>query len=97
MAAEPKRIRVDRDTRLEPILEEASTHPIIVEMNGAAYRIKAERLSASPFTAESAYASARTVDDRAGADISAEEFDQMMRDVKEDYADYLARKMSDEG
>ena len=95
MAAEPKRIRANQDTRLEPILEEASTQPIIVEMNGATYRVNAERIPSSPFTADSTYASAKTVDGREGADISAEEFDQMMRDIKEDYAAYLARKMSD--
>ncbi len=96
MAAEPKRIQVDHDTRLEPILEEASTHPIIVDMNGTTYRLNAERVSSSPFTVESAYASARTIDGRAGADISTEDFDQMMRDAREDYADYLADKMSKE-
>lgn len=92
MAAEPKRIQVDRDTLLKPILEAASVHPIIVEMNGTTYRINAERLPSSPFTAESAYASARMADGRVGADISAEESDRMMRDAREGYADYLARK-----
>lgn len=92
MAAEPKRIRADHDTKLEPILEEAASQPLIVELNGNAYRINAELVSSSPFSAEAAYASVRTVDGRTGAEVSDEELANIIKDAREDYADYLVGK-----
>lgn len=40
MSAEPKRIRVDEG--LGPILQEATDHPIVLEVKDRAYRINAE-------------------------------------------------------
>lgn len=42
MSAEPKRIRVHPD--LEPILEESTIRPIILEAGGTAYRVSADRV-----------------------------------------------------
>lgn len=45
MAAEPKRIRVNADTKLEPILEEARKSTVLLEKDGITYRLNAETLN----------------------------------------------------
>lgn len=85
MATEIKRIKIDRDTRIEPILEAAGDDPVIIEFGDAAYRINPLGATSSPFTVESAYASVRTVDGRSGADISDEELEGIIDEAKARY------------
>ena len=93
MATEIKPIRVDRDMRIEPILEAAADRPVIVEYGGAAYRVNPLGPTSSPFTVESAYASVRTVDDRGGADISDDEQEVMIAEAKDRYVHRLIEEM----
>jgi len=44
MSTEPKRIRVNANTKLEPILEEAKKSPILLEKDGITYRLNAEEV-----------------------------------------------------
>jgi hypothetical protein len=83
MSTEIKRIKVDKDTRIEPILQEAGDGPVIIEFGNAAYRVNPLGNTSSPFTVESAYASVRTVDGHRGADISDEELEDMIDEAKE--------------
>ena len=82
MSTEIKRIKVDKDTRIEPILKEAGGSPVIVEFGNTAYRINPVGDTSSPFTVESAYASVRTLDGRSGAEISDEELEAMIGEAK---------------
>lgn len=87
--------RVTSET--EALIKEAREHPVIVEMDGKPYEVKVRDMSSSsPFTVDSAYASITTVHGRRGESISAQEFNRMMEDAKEDYADYLAEKLKSE-
>lgn len=87
--------RLSRET--EALIREAIEHPVMVEIDGKPHEVRARSVSAlSPFTVDSAYASITTADGRRGEDISAEDFNQMMEDAREDYADYLAEKMNSE-
>jgi hypothetical protein len=86
MTADIKHIKVDKDTRIEPILEEAGNGPVILQLGNTAYRLNPMGETSSPFTVESAYASVRTVDGRSGADISADELDEMIEDAKRWYS-----------
>ncbi len=73
MTAEPKRITVGDD--IEPILEEATNGPLILEIGGNAYRVNAQKISPSPFTAETVFGSvpplqrSRTITDEELEDI----------------------------
>ncbi len=96
MATDIKRIKVDRDTRIEPILEAAGDSPVIIEFGDAAYRVNPLGVTSSPFTAESAYASIQTVDGRAGADISDEELEDMIDEAKAQYARRLIEELDHE-
>jgi hypothetical protein len=78
MATEIRRIRIDEDTRIGPLLSAAGTSPVIVELGDTAYRINPLGITTSPFTVESAYASIRTVDGRRGADISDDDLESMI-------------------
>jgi hypothetical protein len=82
MATEIKHIRVDKDTRLEPLLRSAGAEPVIVELGDAAYRINPVGITSSPFTVESAYASVRTIEGRTGAEISDEELELLIDEAK---------------
>jgi len=86
MATDIKHIKVDRDTRIEPILEEAGNGPIIVEFGA----------TSAPFTVESAYASVRTVDGRGGADISDEDLEAMIDEAKGRYARHVIEELERE-
>jgi hypothetical protein len=97
MATEIKRIRVDRDTRIEPILEAAADRPVIIEYGDAAYRVNPLGATSSPFTVESAYASLRTVEGRGGADISDDELEVMIAEAKARYAQRLIEVLEGEG
>lgn len=91
MATDIKRIKIDQDTRIEPILEAAGDNPVIIEFGDAAYRINPLGATSSPFTAESAYASVRTVDGRSGADISDEELEDIIDEAKARYTQHLLK------
>ena len=93
MATEIKRIKVDRDTRIEPILAEAEDKPIIVEFGDSAYRVNPLGATSSPFTVESAYASVKTIDGRDGADISDDELETMIDEAKQEYARRLIAEL----
>jgi hypothetical protein len=82
MANEIRHIKVDPETRIEQLLKETGTDPVIVELGEAAYRINPIGATSSPFTVESAYASVRTTDGRTGADISDEELEAMIAEAK---------------
>lgn len=82
MTTEINHIRVDKNTRLESLLRLAGSSPVIVELDDAAYRINPVGATSSPFTAESAYASIRTVDGRSGAEISDDELELMIDQAK---------------
>jgi len=84
MAAEPKRIKVDKDTHIQPILEAAKDRAVIIEMNGFAYRVNPVGDTASPFTARTAYASVKTVDGRLGREVSNEEIEEAIHLANED-------------
>ena len=86
MSAEVKKIKVDRDTRIEPILAEARDNAIIVEMDGFAYRVNPVGDTSSPFTIETAFASVKTVDGRSGGEVSNEEIEDAIRQANEENA-----------
>lgn len=96
MATEIKRIKVDRDTRIEPILHAAGENPVIVEFGDAAYRVNPLGSTSSPFTVESAYASVRTVDGRSGADIADEALEEIIDEAKACYARRLVEELDHE-
>jgi hypothetical protein len=96
MSTEIERIKVDKDTRIEPILKEAGDSPVIVELGNAAYRINPVGTTSSPFTVESAYASVKTVDGRTGTDISDEELEAMIDEAKARYAQRLIEELDQE-
>lgn len=94
MVTDIKHIKVDRDTRVEPILAEAGNEPVILEFGNAAYRLNPLGETSSPFTVETAYASVRTKDGRSGADISAEELDDLIEEAGRRHAQRLAEEIS---
>ena|SRR5438067_13421240 len=96
MSTEIKRIKVDKDTRIEPILKEAGDSPIIIEFGNAAYRINPLGSTSSPFTVESAHASVQTIDGRTGADISDEELEAVIDEAKDRYAQRLIEELDQE-
>lgn len=96
MATEIKHIKVDKDTRIAPILAAAGDRPIIIEVGDTAYRVNPLGPTTSPFTVETAYDSVRTVDGRAGADISTEELERMIDEAKTRYAQHLLDELADE-
>ena len=96
MPSEIKRIKVDKDTRIEPILKEAGESPIIIEFGNTAYRINPVGTTSSPFTVKSAYASVKTIDGRTGADISDEELEAMIDESKVRYAQRLIEELDQE-
>lgn len=96
MAAEIKHIKVDKDTRIEPILEQAGNSPVIIEFGDAAYRVNPLGTTSSPFTVESAYGSVQTIDGRRGADISDEELETMIDEAKKQYAQHLVEELDHE-
>lgn len=89
MATEIKHIKIDEDTRIGPLLSEAGSSPVIVEIGDTAYRINPLGATSSPFTVESAYASIRTVDGRSGANISDDDLEAMIDEAKEHFASHL--------
>jgi hypothetical protein len=93
MSTKIKRIKVDKDTRIEPILKEAGDRPVIIEFGNAAYRINPVGNTSSPFTAESAYASVKTIDGRTRADISDEKLEAMIDEAKDRYAQRLIEEL----
>jgi len=50
MTVETKIIKVNKDTKLEQLTEEARNNPIIFEINGSAYSLNPIGNSSSPFT-----------------------------------------------
>ena len=84
MSAEPKRLRASEE--LEPILREATRHPLIVEIGDNVYRLNAEQVRPSPYTLESAYASLPPLGGKRGAEISDDELEGMIERAKEDNA-----------
>ncbi len=95
MATEVTRIKVNKDTHIEPILEAARDKAVIIEMNGLAYRVNPVGDTSSPFTAESAYASIKTVDGRSGAEVSNEEIEDAIRQANEDSAQHIVEQAKD--
>src|SRR5205085_3510608 len=96
MSTEIKRIKVDKDTRIEPILKEAGDSPVIVEFGNTAYRINPVGNASSPFTVESAYTSVQSIDGRTGTDISDEELEVMIDEAKDRYAQCLIEEFDQE-
>src|SRR5207248_7362764 len=96
MSTEIKRIKVDKDTRIEPILKEAGDSPVIVEFGNTAYRINPVGNTSSPFTVESTYASMQTIDGRTGADISDEGLEAMIDEAKAQDAQRLIEDLDTE-
>jgi len=86
MTTEVKRIKVDKDTHIEPILEAAKDRAVIIEMDGFAYRVNPVGDTFSPFTARTAYASVKTVDGRSGGEVSNEEIEEAIHQANEDNA-----------
>jgi hypothetical protein len=93
MPTDVKKIEVDRDTRIEPILAAARNNAVIVEMDGFAYRVNPVGDTSSPFTVETAYASVKTVDGRSGGDVSNEEIEDVIRQANEENAQRLVDQM----
>ena len=96
MTTEIKRIKVDKDTRIEPILQAAGDNPVIIEVGDSAYRVNPLGVTTSPFTVESAYASVRTVDGRSGADIPDAELERMIDEATARYAQRLIDEFTGE-
>jgi hypothetical protein len=96
VSTEIKRIKVDKDTRIEPILKEAGDSPVIIEFGNKAYRINPVGNTSSPFTVESAYASVKTIDGRTGTDVSDEELEAMIDEAKDRYAQLLVEELDHE-
>ncbi len=83
MTVEQKRIKVD-DEGMRLLLEEATIHPLIVEINGAAYRVNTERvLPDSPYTIDNVYASLPPLGRKEGGSVSNEELENMIEAGKE--------------
>jgi len=97
MATEIKHIKVDKDTRIEPILAEAAKVPVVLDFHDSAYRLNPVGETSSPFTAETAYRSVRTVDGRSGEDVSAQELDEMIEDARRGYARRLIEEIDRDG
>lgn len=93
MATDIEHIKVDKDTRIEPLLRAAGTNPVIVELGDAAYRINPVGPTSSPFTVESAYASVRTVDGRSGTEITGEELEATIDEAKSRFAQHLLEEL----
>lgn len=89
MAAEGKRIKVDKDTYIKPILEVAKDRAVIIEMDGFAYRVHPVGDTVSPFTARTAYASVKTVDGRSGEEVSNDEIEEAIHQANEDNAQHI--------
>ena len=96
MTTEIKRIKVDKNTRIEPILAQAGNNPVIIEFGDTAYRVNPLGATSSPFTVESAYASVRRSDGRSGAEISDDELEAMIDDAKAEYARRLIDDLNHE-
>ncbi len=92
MTTETKRLEVDKDTKVERLAEAARSNPVVFEIGGLAYAVNLVGRSDSPFTAESAYASVKTIDGRSGADVSNEEIIDAIEQAKEEHV----RKILDE-
>ena len=94
MSAEPKRYKLDDDTRAKPLIEEARETPVIVEMNGNAYRVSIEDVASAPFTARSAYASLPPLP--GGKDLSDAELEDIIRQAGEQHARTIIDEMRNE-
>jgi tRNA pseudouridine-54 N-methylase len=95
MATEVQRIKVNKNTHIEMILEAARDRAVIIEMNGFAYRVNPVGDTSSPFTAETAYASVKTVDGRSGAGVSNEEIEDAIRQANEDSVRHVVEQVGD--
>jgi len=84
MTAEPKRIRVSDD--IEPILEEATNGPVILEARGNAYRVNAQKISPSPFTAETVFGSVPPL--QSGRNITDEELEYIISAASLEHAQH---------
>lgn len=51
MSAEPKRYRLDEETRVKPLFEEAKDSTVIVEMDGSDYEVNIRTIPAKNETA----------------------------------------------
>ena len=96
MTVETKRIKVNKDTRLEQLTEEARNNPIIFEINGSAYSLNPIGHSSSPFTVKSAYASIKTIDGRSGEDGSNEEIVEAIQRANEEHARNIFEELNNQ-
>ncbi len=94
MTTETKRLEVDKDTKVERLAEAARSNPVVFEIDGLAYAVNLVGRGDSPFTAESAYASVKTIDGRSGADVSNEEIVDAIEQAKEEHAGKILDEMN---
>lgn len=79
MATGLKRMRVPED--MEPVLEEATSQPLIVEVRGQAYRISAEKVASVPYTLDNLYGSLPSLRGKNGPEISNDELEAIIKDA----------------
>jgi hypothetical protein len=89
MTAEPKRITVGDD--IEPILEEATNGPVILEVRGNTYRVNAQKISPSPFTAETVFGSVPPL--QRGRNITDEELESIISAAGLEHAQHVIDEM----
>jgi hypothetical protein len=89
MTAEPKRIQVTED--MEPILEAATSQPLILEVRGKSYRVNAQQLVPSPFTAETVFASVPPL--KAGRNTTDDELEAIIKEAGLQHAQHVIGEM----
>lgn len=85
MTAEPKRIQVTED--METILEAAISQPVILEVRGKSYRVNAQKIMLSPFTAETVFASVPPL--KAGRSTTDDELEAIIKEAGLQHAQHV--------
>ena len=96
MTAETKRLEVDKDTKVEQLVQAVRSNSVIFEIDGLTYAINLVGRGSSPFTAESAYASVKTIDGRSGADVSNDEIVDAIEQAKKEHARKILEEMNEQ-
>lgn len=94
MTAEPRRYRLNDETRAKPLIEEAREGPVIVELDGKPYEVNVRAASPPSFTAQSAYGSLPLLTGREA--ITDEELDDIIKRANEQHAREMIEQMRNE-
>jgi hypothetical protein len=92
MAAQPAKYTVDDETRAKPLIKEARSRPVVVEIDGTEYSIVV--IPSSPFTLESAFGSA-PIRGKDGQPVSDDELEAIIDRAKEEHAAHVVMDLND--